>query len=127
MEPYELVADPDEIKSFELYPGLSGNQHLYNKSALVLGYMPPPDTENDRLRPRAMTIVEVNIRSTTKSPYPLIWWCNSTDMPGGSCVGSMNHQYPYASIYNKEPGIPLSIKSPKMILARFSMEAGTIV
>ena len=34
----------------------------------------------------------------------------------------MNYQIPYASLYNQEPGIPLSLKAPSLTDARFTME-----
>eukprot|EP00971_Amphidinium_carterae_P043693 859956-Amphidinium_carterae.2 len=36
-------------------------------------------------------------------------------------------EIPYAAIYNREPGIPLSLGAPRLELARFTMSAGTIV
>jgi hypothetical protein len=109
-----LLEDQRIIAAKEIYPGLAASQHLFNKSAIAFRHRPPGEPQKG-----ALTILEVNINNKQSQ-----FWCNmTTDF---SCVGSINYEIPYAGLYNSEPGIPLSLKSPKMILARFSMQAGTI-
>eukprot|EP00927_Polykrikos_kofoidii_P031598 TRINITY_DN27142_c0_g1_i1.p1 TRINITY_DN27142_c0_g1~~TRINITY_DN27142_c0_g1_i1.p1 ORF type:complete len:2814 (+),score=350.13 TRINITY_DN27142_c0_g1_i1:234-8675(+) len=106
----ERLAPTSVTGFFLLYPGVSSSEHLYNKSAIAHRYIPPDDPSKG-----ALTIFEVNIRTKTG-----INWCNET------CQGTVFYETPYAGIFNREPGIPLSLKSPSLEMARFSVDANEI-
>jgi len=106
-----LVDDFNSISDLLLYPGVSSTEHLFNKSALMYRHKNPL-TESLGVA----TVLEVDIR--TKSTR---LWC------GEPCQGTLDPEVPYASIFNPEPGIPLSLKSPKLSMARFTIEAGTLI
>lgn len=95
-----------------LHPGISASDHLFNKSAIAYRHIPPDAPDR-----AATTIMEINIRTKDAGS-----WCDSF-----VCQGSLSWDVPYAGIYNKEPGIPLSLKSPSFLSARFTIEAQSII
>eukprot|EP00929_Paragymnodinium_shiwhaense_P022172 TRINITY_DN14238_c0_g1_i1.p1 TRINITY_DN14238_c0_g1~~TRINITY_DN14238_c0_g1_i1.p1 ORF type:complete len:2889 (-),score=719.16 TRINITY_DN14238_c0_g1_i1:210-8876(-) len=131
------LASTEAIGDFQIYPGVSTSEHLYNKSAIVYRFTPPQDISKG-----AITIYEVNIR-TGQAQH----WCNQTTFtmtttigPGtqniigaeeeimpSSCQGTIWWETPYAGVYNREPGIPLALKSPSLQMARFTLDAATLI
>eukprot|EP00930_Biecheleria_cincta_P039523 TRINITY_DN27167_c0_g2_i1.p1 TRINITY_DN27167_c0_g2~~TRINITY_DN27167_c0_g2_i1.p1 ORF type:complete len:2805 (-),score=431.05 TRINITY_DN27167_c0_g2_i1:54-8468(-) len=129
----EMLVKTDVTKDMQIYPGLSVSEHLFNYSGIAHRaprYTDWPISENlnPSLDTRAILITEVNIRATATDidgGRNYRNWCNKT-LTNGECVGTINYEVPYASIYNEEPGIPLSLKAPAFVDARFAMEAGSI-
>lgn len=111
----EYVADDQETYDLHVYPGVAASEHLFNFSAIA--HRRAPVKYRDKA---AIVISTVNIRNKKMDD-----WCNSTTV--SQCLGSIYNEIPYASLYNREPGIPLSLKAPGCVDARFTMEAGEIV
>jgi hypothetical protein len=122
-----LVVSTDVTGNYHLYPGVSASQHLENRSIIMHSSEVGPNLD----RPywwRTIAITEVNIRDQ-RSKY----WCNETVVPtdaGGEtfpCEGTIYRDIPFASLFNREPGIPLSLKAPVITYARFDIEAAEII
>jgi hypothetical protein len=109
-----LLSEEAVIGAFQLYPGIGTSEHLYNKTAIVYRFVPPDPIYS------AFTIHEVNIRTKGFKN-----WCNEDN--GNVCQGTLSYETPYAGLYNREPGIPLSLKSPSLLTARFTIEAVSII
>ncbi|CAK0875025.1 unnamed protein product, partial [Prorocentrum cordatum] len=93
-----------------LFPGTCASEHLYNTSAIAYRYVPQVASQ------AAITVAVVDISTGSWTN-----WCNS-----GTCQGSMDPEIPFASIINREPGIPLTLKSPAFDSVRFSLDGSTI-
>jgi len=115
------VTDLTETRDMMIYPGVAASEHLYNYSAIAHRRAPVNETGGVMIDRAAFLVAEVNLRTGV-----LRQWCNRT-ITDGMCVGSMDFEIPYAGLYNEEPGIPLSLKAPAFVDARFTMEAGTII
>eukprot|EP00929_Paragymnodinium_shiwhaense_P065305 TRINITY_DN32751_c0_g2_i1.p1 TRINITY_DN32751_c0_g2~~TRINITY_DN32751_c0_g2_i1.p1 ORF type:complete len:3094 (+),score=652.16 TRINITY_DN32751_c0_g2_i1:502-9282(+) len=114
--PPQLV--PEEvIQDLYIQPGLGASDHVNNKSyfwyrSYPLDYkLPRPPKEYP------MMLLEVDIAE--EDVYES--WCNPEE-----CEGTIDYRIPYASIYNREPRIPLSLAAPRLVSARFTMEAATL-
>lgn len=108
----QRLMDPSIIGDYQIYPGVSANEHLLNQSAVAWRYKTPEHPWG------AMTITVVDIRP----PYRQQVWCNAN-----ACQGTLDYDIPYAGIFNREPGIPLSQKAPAFLSpARFNMDASAI-
>mmetsp|Transcript_107183 Transcript_107183/g.277272 ORF Transcript_107183/g.277272 Transcript_107183/m.277272 type:complete len:2939 (-) Transcript_107183:99-8915(-) len=111
----KLLADPGVIGDWALYPGVADSEHLFNKSAIAFRFKTEADPWG------VMTIAEIGIRP----PYLNTLWCNATTAT--SCQGTMMPDIPYSAIFNREPGIPLTLKAPSFVSpARFNMDASAI-
>lgn len=113
-----FLADPGIIGDFDLYPGLEASEHLFNKTAIAHRLK----TENNTWG--VFMITEIGIRF----PYLNKYWSQCTLISPEKCQGTMDARIPYASIYNREPGIPLTLKAPSFVVpARFNMDASAII
>jgi len=119
INPIKLASD-EQVGDFQIYPGVATSEHLFNKTAIAYRFYP------EDVALASFTIYEVNIRTNPETLQGFRNWCNDAETGDGICQGSMDYAIPYAGIYNREPGIPLSLKSPSMISARFTIEALTI-
>lgn len=112
----QFLADPDIIGDFRLYPGVATTDHLFNKSAIAHRFK----TANNSWG--AFTLSEVGIRP----PFLFNSWCNAST--ADSCQGTLDKNVPFSSIFNREPGIPLSLQAPSFVIpARFNMDASAII
>jgi hypothetical protein len=109
---------------WHLYPGVAASEHIYNKSAVMHSYEPPANNEFWR----TIEITEVDIRN----PDAVSNWCVAKTVQAGlfeeqlPCQGTVAYDIPFMSIYTKEPGIPLTLRSPRMTRAWFSLDASKI-
>jgi hypothetical protein len=127
---FEDVFDPQLLLSVEstsnwtLYPGVGASEHRYNKSAIMHSYVPPENSDFWR----TIAITEVNIHDREATTH----WCTprmiSTAIEDEEipCQGTVRDDIPYMSIYTKEPGIPLTLRSPRMTRAWFSLDASKV-
>ena len=115
------LASVNDVGHFHLYPGVAVSEHLQNLSGIAHRIYPEgrPDLA-------AFTVTAVGIRL----PGSFQNWCNETQSGDSSqsqkCMGTINYDIPYAAIYNREPGIPLSLKAPSFLDARFNMDGTAI-
>jgi len=106
------------MSDVSLHPGLAVSDHLYNKSMLAYRNYSNDWTLTRAPELNAMSIMEVSIRVADQEP---IKWCDSE-----RCLGSVDWRIPYVALFNNEPRIPLSLDAPKIISARFTIEAANI-
>jgi hypothetical protein len=105
----DYVTPVANTQDLMLYPGVCTSEHLYNTSAIAYRYVPSD------LSQAAITVAVVDISTGSWTN-----WC------GAACQGSMDPEIPFASIVNREPGIPLTLKSPAFDSVRFSLDGSTI-
>lgn len=114
------LANIADTENFELYPGVCANDHQQNTSAIVYRNIPATNDDYDYysvVQQAGIGIFEASLVFGVDS----VFWCDAD-----RCQGTLPQEAAYAAIYNREPGIPLSLKAPTMSSARFSLNADYI-